>query len=95
MSANQPPPDHPEAPPRSLPAGAGSARLTIQRVSCSHDPSYVAIRINDANGGIKIELTLEDFALAITGMSEIPCSLRIIRKQNVPVVTIATPTPEA
>ena len=51
----------------------GPAVLSINRTTCSHEPDYIAIQIQVEGRVIKLAITPEQFALALTGISERPC----------------------
>lgn len=56
-----------------LPEATCSAVLSINRTSCSHEPDYIGIQIKIGRRVIKLSVTPEQFALALTGVSERPC----------------------
>lgn len=50
--------------------------ISISRVSCSHEPDYVSIKIIDETSHARfaeIRMTFEQLGLAITGRSEVDC----------------------
>ena len=62
------------------------AALTISKVTCPHGDNYITIRIKDAKSLIEfveLEIKLQDFAEAITGLGYVPCSAEVHNLENV------------
>ena len=51
-------------------------KVTVSRTTSNVEPEYISIKIKDADSKkrIKVKLSLENYALAITGTSFIPCT---------------------
>lgn len=60
-------------------------RLTISRTDSNQGPSYVSFSLSypDMSSGdrvdvlVELEMTLEDYALAITGLSRMPVDVKV------------------
>lgn len=58
------------------------ASLSISKVSCSHEPDCIMIQINECGRIMKIAVAPEQFALALTGLSERPCQFSEFMRVN-------------
>jgi hypothetical protein len=59
------------------------ATLSINRVTCSHEPDYVSIKIVDETSHCRfaeIQMTFQQLGLAITGRSEVDCKVEFSEK---------------
>lgn len=59
--------------------------LTISRTVSSHGPDYISMRVKlagDAGQFVDVEITPEDFALALTGRSETPCKATLRQRSR-------------
>ena len=52
-----------------------TARISITRTVSNVTSDYITIKVTDGNRRLSFEMTPEHFALAVTGLSEQPCSL--------------------
>lgn len=62
------------------------AKITISRPNCSSGRKYISIRIDDADAEINfldIEIGLEEFSEALTGLGSTPCKMEIRGLENV------------
>lgn len=55
-------------------------KITISRTSSNVEGEFISIQIRDKNstlGIVDVEMSLEDFALALTGVSRMPAQLKV------------------
>lgn len=53
-----------------------NGKITISRTASNVESEYISVEIKDADSKrrIKVKLSLKDYALAVTGVSFIPCA---------------------
>lgn len=51
-------------------------RVTISRTNSSHTDDYITMKIRYDEVEVEAVLSLEDFALAITGLGRVPAQIR-------------------